>query len=96
MGALGVIELTAPTRAVFVNAALERLQVPGRARRYYAVHATVDVVHSRGWNQEVLWTLVKEQPRTARALAEGALSRLHAGARTFSRYRALLGVGGTA
>lgn len=87
VGALGVIELTAPGRAAHVNAGLKRLGVGGEARRYFALHATLDVKHSIAWNREVLRSLVTESPQTARAMAEGALMRLEAGRRCFERYR---------
>jgi hypothetical protein len=90
IGALGVIELTAPGRAEYVNAALKRLHFDGAARRYYALHATLDVRHSATWNREVLAPLVGADPRVAPLLAEGALMRLRAGARCFDRYRAEL------
>jgi hypothetical protein len=90
VGALGVIELTAPGRAEHVNAGLKRLGVGGEARRYFALHATLDVKHSIAWNREVLRSLVAEDPATARAMAEGALMRLEAGRRCFDRYRAEL------
>jgi hypothetical protein len=90
VGALGVIELTAPGRAAHVNAGLKRLGVQGEARRYFALHATLDVKHSTAWNREVLTSLVAENPQTARAMAEGALMRLEAGRRCFERYRAEL------
>lgn len=90
VGALGVIELTAPGRAACVNAGLKRLGVSGSARRYYALHATLDVKHSAAWNREVLRPLVAGDPRTARAIAEGALMRLVAGERCFDRYRKAL------
>lgn len=90
IGALGVIELTAPGRAEYVNAALKRLHFDGAARRYYALHATLDVRHSQTWNREVLAPLVRAEPRTAPLLAEGALMRLRAGARCFERYRSQL------
>ena len=90
VGALGVIELTAPGRAAHVNAGLKRLGVQGEARRYFALHATLDVKHSIAWNREVLTSLVAENPQTARAMAEGALMRLEAGRRCFERYRAEL------
>jgi hypothetical protein len=90
IGALGVIELTAPGRAARVNAGLKRLGVPGAARRYYALHATLDVKHSAAWNREVLRPLVAGNPETARAIAEGALMRLLAGERCFVRYRRTL------
>jgi len=93
VGALGVIELTAPTRAVFVNAGLKRLGVEPAARKYFALHATLDVQHSRAWNREVLLPLITMDPRLARPIAEGALMRLRAGERCFSRYRQALGLG---
>jgi hypothetical protein len=92
LGALGVIELTAPGRAELVNAGLKRLGVPGSARRYFALHATLDVKHSRSWNREVLGPLVADRPELAPALAEGALMRLEAGARCFCRYRRYFGL----
>ena len=90
VGALGVIELTAPGRANLVNVGLKRLGLCGDARRYYALHATLDVQHSEAWNREVLWPLVEQDPQRARSIAEGALMRLAAGARCFVRYRAEL------
>ena len=87
IGALGVIELTAPGRAVCVNRGLKRLGLGGEVRRYFALHATLDVKHSEAWNREVLRPLVAENPDVAAALAEGALLRLAAGARCFERYR---------
>jgi hypothetical protein len=92
IGALGAIELTAPGRASKVNAGLKRLGVEGAARRYFALHATLDVKHSAGWNREVLHPLVSATPRLARPIAEGALARLAAGARCFERYRCELGL----
>jgi pyrroloquinoline quinone (PQQ) biosynthesis protein C len=92
IGALGAIELTAPGRAVKVNAGLKRLGVGGAARRYFALHATLDVKHSAAWNREVLRPLVACDPRLARPIAEGALMRLAAGARCFDRYRRELGL----
>jgi hypothetical protein len=92
VGALGVIELTAPGRAVCVNQGLKRLGVGGDARKYFALHATLDVKHSEAWNREVLRPLVAADPEVAPAIAEGALLRLNAGARCFERYRQELGV----
>ena len=86
VGALGVIELTAPTRALKVANGLERVGVSRDATRYFRLHATVDCGHSRAWNDEVLGPLLTDRPELARHLAEGAIMRLHAGARTFDRY----------
>jgi hypothetical protein len=92
VGALGAIELTAPTRVGFVDRGLERLGVSKQARRYFSLHATLDLQHSAAWNREVLAPLVAADARCARAIAEGALMRLRAGARCFARYRAALGI----
>lgn len=92
IGALGVVELTAPGRAVCVSLGLKRVGVGARERQYYALHATLDVQHSATWNREVIAPLVEEDPSRARAIAEGALMRLAAGARCFERYRAELGI----
>lgn len=92
VGALGVIELTAPGRATLVNRGLKRLGVSAGARQYYALHATLDVQHSVAWNREVLATLVADRPELARPIAEGALMRLCAGERCFARYKLELGL----
>ena len=90
IGALGAIELTAPGRAAQVNAGLKRLGIGGEARRYFALHATLDVKHSEAWNREAIGPIVAANPNAARAIAEGALLRLEAGRRCFERYRAEL------
>jgi hypothetical protein len=90
IGALGVIELTAPARSAATAAGLRRLGLSGRDRRYFALHATLDVKHSEDWNREALRPLIEEDPRRARAIAEGALIRLKCGERCFERYRSEL------
>jgi hypothetical protein len=92
VGALGAIELTAPTRAGFVAEGLKRLGVPAKESHYFILHAVLDVKHSESWNREVLHTLVAEDRRRARAIAEGALLRLWCGRRCFDRYRREFGI----
>ena len=87
VGALGVIELTAPDRSAATAAGLRRLGFTPEERRYFDLHAVLDVKHSEAWNREALAPLVEEDPRRAAAIAEGALIRLHCGARCFERYR---------
>lgn len=94
IGALGAIELTAPGRSACVARGLRRLGLSGRERHYFELHAVLDVKHSEAWNREALRPLVTEDPRRARAIAEGALIRLRAGERCFDRYRAELWGGG--
>jgi hypothetical protein len=90
IGALGAIELIEPTRALFVEQGLRRLDVFASARQYFSMHALLDVDHSRAWTRKVLAPLVEEDSRHTRWLAEGALMRLVAGQRCFRRYRAQL------
>jgi len=87
VGALGVIELTAPGRAAMVAEGLRRVGLSGKERRYFDLHAVLDVKHSTEWNREALRPLVEEEPSRAIAIAEGALIRLNCGARCFDRYR---------
>ncbi len=93
VGALGVIEQTAPSRAKLVGEGLRRLGVSGKDRHYFDLHAILDIKHSEAWNAEAAWPLVKQNPAWAPALAEGALMRLECGAACFRRYREVLGVG---
>lgn len=90
IGALGVIELTAPGRSACVARGLRRIGLSERERRYFDLHAVLDVKHSRDWNREALIPLVAEDPDRATAMAEGALMRLLCGERCFERYRAHL------
>lgn len=88
IGALGAIEMTAPARVSKVNKGLRRLAIPSSARKYYQIHAGLDIQHSKAWNTEVIHCLVAENSQTALSIAEGALLRLASGARCFARYRA--------
>jgi Iron-containing redox enzyme len=92
IGALGVIEMTAPTRAGHVDRGLRRLGIPAKKRHYFALHAVLDVKHSETWNREVLRPLVAEDARRAQAIGEGAVLRLWHGARCFERYRERFGL----
>ncbi|HEX8447940.1 MAG TPA: iron-containing redox enzyme family protein [Sphingomonas sp.] len=90
VGALGAIELTAPARSAKVAQGLRRIGLKDRERRYFDLHAVLDIKHSADWNREAVRPLVSEDPRRATAMAEGALIRLRCGARCFDRYRAML------
>ena len=90
IGALGVIELTAPGRVKQVAAGMRRLGLSGRARAYFDLHAALDVSHSRAWIREVIRPLVEADPSCGQFIAEGALMRLVCGERCFARYTAEL------
>ena len=85
LGALGIIELTAPGRAAQVSAGLKRLGMA--ARHYFDLHAVLDVKHAEAWNGEVIFPLVEADPGCARYIAEGALMRLACGQACFDAYR---------
>ncbi len=90
IGALGVIELTAPGRVAQVAAGLTRLGISPPGRCYHELHAALDPKHSWAWNREVIAPLMATDPAIAGAIAEGAWMRLRAGARCFEAYRARL------
>jgi hypothetical protein len=87
IGALGVIEMTAPARSAATSAGLKRLGVRAGDRHYFALHAVLDVKHSLAWNSQAITPLVMADPHAASAIAEGALMRLQCGARCFDRYK---------
>lgn len=90
IGALGVVELTAPTRVSCVDEGLKCLGCAPEQRKYFALHAHLDVEHSKAWNAEALVPLVEADPACARHIAEGAMMRLICGEQCFEAYRAHL------
>ena len=86
VGALGVIELTAPKRVHMISIGMKRLGIDSHTRAYYDLHATLDITHARTWIAEVIRPLVEADSRSARFIAEGALMRLLCGERCFERY----------
>jgi hypothetical protein len=90
IGALGVVELTAPTRVGAVAEGLKRLGCPPEQRKYFVLHAQLDIEHSKAWNAEALVPLVSETPACAKYIAEGAVMRLICGEQCFETYRAHL------
>ena len=60
LGALGVVELTAPGRSAAVRRGLRRLGVGPKERLYFDLHATLDVKHSAAWNAEAIVPAVAE------------------------------------
>jgi hypothetical protein len=69
---------------------LKRLECEPKVRKYFDLHAVLDLKHSEDWNREALRPLVAEDPARALVLAEGALMRLISGRRCFDVYRAHL------
>ncbi len=90
VGALGAVELTAPGRVALVAQGLKRIGVEPRTRKYFDLHAVLDVKHSADWNEEALKPSLAADPSVGRWIAEGALMRLECGRRCFEAYRAAL------
>ena len=82
-----------PVNSACTAAGLKRVGLSGKERRYFTLHAVLDVKHSADWNREAIRPAVEEDPRRATAMAEGALMRLKCGERCFARYRAHFGLG---
>ena len=59
IGALGVIEMTAPSASAAVAAGLKRLGVPADERHYFDLHSILDVKHSLAWNAEAIFPSVR-------------------------------------
>lgn len=93
VGALGIIEQTAPGRSAQTAQGLKRLGVSPGDRHYFDLHAVLDVKHAAAWNAEAIAPLVAADGRVARLIAEGALMRLECGAACFARYRREFGIG---
>src|SRR3546814_20771531 len=83
IGALGIIEQTAPGRSVEVAAGLRRNGLSGCERHYFYLHAGLDVKHNKAWNGEELGPIVAADERRARTIAAGAGSSERRGARSF-------------
>lgn len=92
VGALGIVELTAPTRVALVAQGLKRLEHPPVVRKYFDLHAALDVKHAHDWIANCLRPLVSQAPGLARYLAEGALIRLTCGLSCFEAYRSHFGL----
>jgi hypothetical protein len=79
-GALAVIELTATQQRAALECGLSRLGMP-----FSLLPAAPAAAHGWRWCEDVLPALVAQDPSAASLIAEGALSRLAAGARCFER-----------
>ena len=73
VGALGVVELTAPGRVAQVAKGLKRLGNPPVVRKYFELHAMLDIKHAQDWIANVLRPLVAEDPTRARLWSARAL-----------------------
>ncbi|OYW90775.1 MAG: hypothetical protein B7Z13_14110 [Caulobacterales bacterium 32-67-6] len=71
-------------------AGLKRVGTAPKLRKYFDLHAVLDVEHSKAWNAEALLPLATDHPEVLPAIAEGAIMRLLCGEQCFEAYRAVL------
>lgn len=90
IGALGVVELTAPGRVAQVARGMARVGFPPIARKYFELHAVLDVKHAEDWMVQIFKPLIESDSAVVPSLAEGAWMRLECGRRCFEAYRAVL------
>ena len=86
IGAAGVIELTAPGRASLVSKGLRRVGVSRKSRHSFDLYAVLDVKPTQSLSREAIASLVVEDPRRARFIADGALIGLRCSERCVKRY----------
>ena len=83
VGALAASERSAFDRQPFVQRGLERAGIPAESCTGNSCDTPIGPV----WGREVLSALVAPEPNAACLIAEGALLRIQAEARSFERYR---------
>ncbi len=86
LGVLGLIELQAGPRCRRVVRALQRIDAPPEAERFYAVHAETDPRHGKDWLERVVRPLAAD-PAWAEGLLRGARWRWAANAAFFDDAR---------
>ena len=81
LGYFAAMEYLVPHRFEHVLAAWERNALPPDDIEYHRLHITIDVLHARGWFDNVIEPLLKDEPRKAKEVVRGALYRLNSSAR---------------
>jgi Iron-containing redox enzyme len=86
IGALGVMELSAPQRLRKISAGMQRLGLASCMREYSDLLPSSRISHAQCWIREVLRSLIDENPACAKFIAEGALMRMLCNEHCFNRY----------
>jgi hypothetical protein len=92
LGALALVELNAGPTSALLHVGLKRLGYSSATCAYFGMRETLSPLRAHSWNEGVLLPYVAQDPRTAAAIAEGALMRLVADARCVQRYQSELKV----
>jgi hypothetical protein len=69
---------------------LGRIGLSGKERRYFSVHAVLDIKHSIEWNKEAIRPAVEEDPARAHGNGRRRPDPAQCGARCFEAYRRAL------
>lgn len=72
LGSLGLLECQAGPRCRRVLAAMQRLNVPAAARRFYEEHALADPRHGKDWLEHAVVPLVEARPEWGPRILQGA------------------------
>lgn len=75
IGALGVLEESAPVRFQAMVDGCERLNVPEEVTRYQSIHVHVDENHGEQWFEYVLMGLVDRSDELREEICKGVLNR---------------------
>ena len=76
LGFFGVVEYLAPPRFTQVVSALKRNGVSEQGQAYHKLHIWIDRIHGASWFNDVVRSVVEENPEAAKAILRGALARL--------------------
>lgn len=80
LGAMGTIEMAAPTRFRRLVRGFERLGISHRARTYHLLHIAIDTRHGSGWLHNAVGPTVAAAPDARFEIARGMLARLNTSA----------------
>ena len=75
IGAMGLVEGSAPVRFGATSAAMKRLGIPNEVIAYHQAHISIDTEHSAAWYDTVLHHYSSENEDVVRELSLGVLIR---------------------
>lgn len=81
LGYFAAMEYLVPHRFEHVLAAWQRNALPPDDIEYHRLHIEIDVIHSRGWLDNVIKPLVEAEPSKAKEIVRGVFYRLNSSAR---------------
>lgn len=76
-GAMGAVEVLAPTRFSHLIKGFQRLGLSSTAKEYHNLHIKIDAKHGNCWIDNAILPLVAHRPEFKQEIAYGALYRLN-------------------